>query len=146
MTGEYTIAVHALVYLNHKGMTVSSEVLAANICTNPARVRKVMAKLKKGGLVTTREGSEGGYRMARDPGEVSLCQIAQAVEMPFVACNWHSGGDDLNCQVASGMADVMDTICDDLNALCMRRLEQITIADIDGKLFHGRPLLQEAEK
>ena len=60
MTGEYAVAVHALVYLYHRGTTVSSEVLAKNICTNPARVRKVMAKLKRGGLVTTREGSEGG--------------------------------------------------------------------------------------
>ena len=46
MTSEFAIAVHALVYLNHKGETVSSEALAENICTNPARVRKVMAKLK----------------------------------------------------------------------------------------------------
>lgn len=145
MTGEYTIAVHALVYLNHRGITISSEVLAANICTNPARVRKVMAKLKKGGLVMTREGSEGGYRMAKEPGEVTLRQIAQAVDMPFVECNWHSGGDDRNCQVASGMAGIMDTICADLNELCLRRLEQTTIADIDGCLFQGKELLHSME-
>ena len=67
MTSEFAIAVHALVYLNHKGETVSSEALAENICTNPARVRKVMAKLKKAGLVATRRGSTGDTISSRLP-------------------------------------------------------------------------------
>ena len=45
MTSEFGIAVHAMVFLHHKGDMVSSEVLAEPICTNPARVRKVMAQL-----------------------------------------------------------------------------------------------------
>ena len=75
MTSEFAIAVHALVYLNHKGETVSSEALAENICTNPARVRKVMAKLKKAGLVATKEGVDGGYHFIKAPAEVTLRRI-----------------------------------------------------------------------
>ena len=56
MNSEFTIAVHALVFLNHKRESVSSDKLAANICTNPARVRKIMGKLKKKGLISTKEG------------------------------------------------------------------------------------------
>ena len=37
MTSEFGIAVHAMVFLHHKGDMVSSEVLAENICTNPAQ-------------------------------------------------------------------------------------------------------------
>ena len=47
MTGAFSLAVHALVYLNHKATTLSSEMLAENICTNPARIRKVMSQLKR---------------------------------------------------------------------------------------------------
>ena len=47
MTSEFSIAVHALVFLNHKGTVYSSEGLAENICTNAARIRKIMVKLKK---------------------------------------------------------------------------------------------------
>ena len=54
MTSEFGIAVHAMVFLHHKGDMVSSEVLAENICTNPARVRKVMAQLKRGWWKRTR--------------------------------------------------------------------------------------------
>ena len=49
MNSEFTIAVHALVFLNHKGESVSSDKLAANICTNPARVRKIMGETQEKG-------------------------------------------------------------------------------------------------
>ena len=62
MKSDFSVAVHALVYLSVKGCTLSSDALADNICTNAARVRKVMARLKKAGLVGAREGSEAGWR------------------------------------------------------------------------------------
>ena len=54
MKSDFIVAVHALVYLSHRGCLASSEELAENICTNPARVRKIMGKLKKMGIITTR--------------------------------------------------------------------------------------------
>ena len=135
MTGEFAIAVHALVYLNHKKTTLSSEALAKNVCTNPARIRKVMAKLKKAGLVSTKEGAEGGYRFTADPGEVNLLQIDLAVEGKLVSAGWKSGNKEMDCLVASGMADVMDGIYEELDALCRERLRKITIREIDGELF-----------
>ncbi len=59
MTSEFCIAVHAVVYLNHKKCTVSSDALAENICTNPSRVRQIMTKLKKAGMVETKRESTG---------------------------------------------------------------------------------------
>ena len=41
MDSSFNLAVHALVCLSHSGRSLSSEVLAENICTNPARVRRV---------------------------------------------------------------------------------------------------------
>ncbi len=64
---SFNLAVHALVCLSHSGRSLSSEALAENICTNPARVRRVMAGLKKAGMVETREGQDGGYRLCVRP-------------------------------------------------------------------------------
>ena len=102
MNSAFCLAVHALVYLHHRGELVSSEELARNICTNPARVRKVMAGLKKAGLVETREGSEGGYRFAGEPESLTLDRVAAAVDARFVAARWRSGSVDQPCMVASG--------------------------------------------
>lgn len=118
-----------------KKQCLSSEALAENICTNPARVRKVMAKLKKAGLVSTKEGSEGGYSLAKNAQQITLKQISAALQIEFVSSHWRSGSQNLDCMVASGMADVMDRLYSDLDALCQKRLEGITIADVAAALI-----------
>ena len=71
MDSSFNLAVHALVCLSHSGHSLSSETLAENICTNPTRVRRVMAGLKKAGMVETREGLDGGYRLTTEIGRAS---------------------------------------------------------------------------
>ena len=135
MTSEFAIGVHALVYLNHKNETLSSELLAENICTNPARIRKVMAKLKTGGLIVTQEGLKGGYRIGKPAKDITLKSVCEALREDIVKASWKSGNADMECLVASGMAGIMDDLYGDLNALCIDHLATITIADIDRKIF-----------
>lgn len=112
MDSSFNLAVHALVCLSHSGCSLSSEALAENICTNPTRVRRVMAGLKKAGMVETREGLDGGYRLTADPATLTLRQLAEAVNTRFVDCAWHSGDIDRDCVICSGMAGVR-TRCTD---------------------------------
>ncbi len=135
MNSEFIIALHALAYLRHRNTKVSSEELAKSICTNPARIRKVMAKLKKAGLVATKEGVDGGYHFIQAPAEVTLRRIDEAVDVRLVSACWKPGDREKACLVASGMGDIMDDIYSDLDELCRRRLGEITIADIDRKIF-----------
>lgn len=135
MTSEFTIAVHALVFLNHKAAVYSSEGLAENVCTNAARIRKVMAKLKKADLVKTKEGVDGGYLFHRDSREVNLAMVAEALETPFVTVSWKSGDPHRSCLISSGMAGVMDELYGDLDRCCKERLTHVTIADLDHKIF-----------
>lgn len=135
MNGLFCVAVHALIYLDKRGCMLSSEELAANICTNPARVRKVMARLKKAGLVATKAGNDGGYHLLCEPGQVTLDQVADALEVRFVEPAWHSGaGVDCGCLVASGMAGVMDGLFDDLDRRCREQLAQLTLSDLEKQL------------
>ena len=73
-----------------------------------------MAKLKKAGLVSTKEGSEGGYSLAKNAQQITLKQISAALQIEFVSSHWRSGSQNLDCMVASGMADVMDRLYSDL--------------------------------
>lgn len=134
MTSEFAVAVHGLVYLNKKKTTISSEELASNVCTNPARIRKVMAKLKKAGMIVTKEGLEGGYHFIKDPAQVNLKQVCDALEVTFVSSSWKSGDENMPCMISSGMSGVMDDIYGELNELCRIRMEKITIKDIQEKL------------
>ena len=136
MNSDFCVAVHALVFLNHKASTLSSETLAQNICTHPARVRRVMARLKKAGLVHTKEGADGGYQFLLSPDGVTLRQVADALDLSFVSASWHSGDADKKCLVASGMGGIMDDIFARLDARCRETLGEITIGHIDRRIFH----------
>lgn len=138
MTSEFAVAVHGLVYLNHKQSIVPSEELASNVCTNPARVRKVMAKLKKAGIIATKEGLEGGYQFIKDPSRVNLKQICDALSVTFVSAAWKSGKSDMTCTIASGMAGVMDEIYKELDEICKQRMERITVKDIEEELIRKK--------
>ena len=135
MDSSFNLAVHALVCLSHSGRSLSSEALAENICTNPTRVRRVLAGLKKAGMVETREGLDGGYRLTADPASLTLRQVAEAVNARFVDCAWHSGDIDRDCAICSGMAGVMDTLYRSMNEECATYLSHITITDIETRLF-----------
>ncbi len=131
MSGDFTLALHALVYLSRVQCTASSDELAKNICTHPVRVRKVMARLKRAGLVEAKQGRPcGGYLISKAAARTTLCHVAAAVDAKFVRCDWRSGDIDMPCFVASGMASVMDGIYSSLNELCYKRLEQTTLADV----------------
>lgn len=135
MHSDFSIAVHALVFLNHKASVLSSDELAENICTNPARVRKALAPLKQAGILEAKEGAHGGYAMARPAAEITLAEVAEALGTQFVSASWKSGDVDMKCLVASGMSGVIDGICSDLNTLCKEHLAHTTIADIDRDIF-----------
>jgi len=135
MTAEFPLAVHGLVYLLHTGRVTSSSELAGNICTNPARVRKVMTKLRCAGLIQAERGQGSGYLTLPDGGRITLKAVMQALDEEPVAMKWHSGDVDMECLVASGMGEVMDEIYADMNENCMELLETITIGSISEKIF-----------
>lgn len=135
MTAEFTLAVHALVYLLHKGTETSSTELADNICTNPARVRKVLSRLHKAGLVEAQQGQGRGYRALPDCADLTLDRVLSALEEEPVTMNWRSGDMDCECLISSGMGDVMADIYARMNECCLARLHAITINDINNRIF-----------
>ena len=94
----------------------------------------VLSKLKKAGMVETKEGLHGGYQFQKSAHTVTLGGIAKALSMKFVDANCHSKELDKTCLVASGMAQVMGDLDGQLNDLCLQHLETITLADIDRML------------
>ena len=71
---------------------------------------------------------------------VTLCDIAQAVGAAFVSASWRSGDVDKPCLVASGMGALMDEVYTGLDALCKERLQSVTVAALEARLFDGKPL------
>lgn len=135
MNSEFTIAVHSLVLLAHlPDHMASSQKIADNVSTNPARIRKIMSCLRKHGFVQTKEGIGGGYILQRDPDEITLGQIYRSVSGGTIKPNWCSGDPEEECVVASNIQLVMDEVFDETDQYFSAYLDRTSIASILKKI------------
>lgn len=134
MPSELIIAIHVLVYLRKEKRQISSEELAKNVCVNPVRVRKVLGRLKKQGIVETKKGLSGGYYFQIEKETITLKEVYDALQIKICHTSWRSGNQDMDCMVSSGMSYIIDDLCDDLDLACQNYLATITIRDIIKKI------------
>lgn len=130
---RFPVAVHALVYLAHKGArtaagAVSSAALAASMPTNPVVVRRVTAMLGKAGLVASRSGAGGGAWLLKPPAEIGLDSVLRAVD----GCA-HLGvppAGARGCPIGEKIPRVVEAAIRAADQAAAERLSKITIADL----------------
>lgn len=130
MTSDFSIAVHALVYLGKNQDLISSDELAKHICTHPVRVRRVMIKLREAGLIKAKAGVDGGYRLDKEADNITLSEIAKSVSNDYIHVTWHNGEDGREAIKDSKVEQAIDSIFVDLNEACDNLLKDKTIEDI----------------
>lgn len=135
MNSEFTIAIHSLALLAYRpDHMATSDMIAHNVCTHPARVRKVLSCLRKRGYITTKEGSGGGYLLSCDPREVTLSEIYRVTSMGTIKPAWCSGDVEQDCMVACNMADVMENIFTEAEQQLLDFLDHLTISSVLDRL------------
>ena len=136
MNAEFAVAVHSLVFLARRGGTSTSEEIARSVCTHPARVRKVLSRLKKAQLVSSREGhQDGGYAAMRAAEDVTLLDVLNALETRVVPPIRPCADSDPDCLIASGMAGAMERLTGRLDDLCRGELARVSLADVQKEIF-----------
>lgn len=76
---RFAVATHILALLSFSfRVNKTAELLAKSVNTNPVVIRRLIAQLKKSGLVTVRPGV-GGASLTRPPEEISLLDVYRAV-------------------------------------------------------------------
>lgn len=135
MNSVFCVVVHVLICLNWWQGRLSSEGLAHNIYTNPARVQRIMTGLRRIGLVEAKEGNGGGYCSVGDLATLTLDWVAQALEARFVSANWRDGGMDQPCLEVSSTSEVMGGLLEELDQSYRNRLLEISLAELDSRLY-----------
>lgn len=78
---RFATAVHIMTLLEKSPQEwLTSEWIAGSININPVIVRKEMSVLREAGLIISRQGKEGGSRLARNPESISISEIYAAVK------------------------------------------------------------------
>jgi FeS assembly SUF system regulator len=86
------------------GQSLSAAMLAEETGVPLPTAQKLMGRLAATGLLTSARGIGGGFRLARDPAQISLTDIIEAVEGPIAmtACveeGRHDCGLETACKV-----------------------------------------------
>jgi Rrf2 family transcriptional regulator, repressor of oqxAB len=123
------MGVHALALLARSPEGFPSSYIAASVNTHPVFTRKVLSLLVKAGLVETREGRDGGYRLARAADSITLADVYRIMrgEGPFPL----SPNDPSPlCEVGSGVRRAMAEIAETAEERLVRDLATHTIAEV----------------
>lgn len=84
VTAKVDYAVRALVELAAAGgATVKGDRIAEAQQIPVKFLENILAELRRAGIVGSQRGAEGGYRLQRDPAEVSVADVIRAVEGPL---------------------------------------------------------------
>ena len=78
MDTKFSVAVHILILISESPPPSNSDQIAMSVCTNASYVRKILALLKKAGIVHGHQGISG-YSLLFAPKRLTLLQIYQAV-------------------------------------------------------------------
>ena len=131
MNSEFTIAIHSLTLLAYRpDHMATSDVIASNVCTHPARVRKVMSRLRSAGYIQAKEGAGGGFMLAAEPSSIKLGDIFRLMASGSLKPGWCSGDPDQPCAVASNITGVMEDIFNGAENVLIEYFQQLTVADL----------------
>lgn len=81
VNSRFTVAIHVLCLLaSQKAQPLTSEYIAGSVNTNPVVIRRLLAALRKAGVVKSQGGSAGGWELVRDPGTLTLLEVYRLVD------------------------------------------------------------------
>jgi Rrf2 family protein len=106
-------------------------------------LENILIDLRHAGIVHAQRGAEGGYRLARDAGEVSLGEVIRAVEGPLASVR----GEPPEAVSYDGAAEHLQTVWIAVRASLRSVLDDLTLAEVVGGRLppHVRRLTEPAD-
>jgi Rrf2 family protein len=105
---------------------LKGERLAATQAIPQKFLENILADLRNSGLVASQRGADGGYRLARDPAEITVADVIRAVEGPIASVR----GVRPDTISYEGNAVPLRDVWIELRTAMRGVLEQTTLADL----------------
>jgi Rrf2 family protein len=127
VSAKVDYALRAMVELaaHPDGLTTADQLATAQKIP-PKFLESILAQLRSGGLVASQRGAEGGYRLAKPAGEISIADVIRELEGPIATVRGVRP-DELEY---AGAAEPLREIWLELRAQMRGVLEQTTLADL----------------
>lgn len=127
ITKQADYAIRAILYLtNQPEQHAATNRVATAMHIPPSFLAKIVAQLAIAGLVHTARGAGGGIALARDPAEISLLDVVEAIDGPILLseCTAHRGQCELEqeCPLHSIWIETQGYLLDRLRAVTFDQL------------------------
>jgi Rrf2 family protein len=116
--------------LGEPGATASAKEMAEAYHLPLPLLSKILQKLARGGMLQSVAGTNGGYRLHRDPKHISAMEVIRAIDGPVVltSCFTEHAGQHKSCNT-SAMCTVREPLRRVHEAM-LGLLEKFTIAEL----------------
>ncbi len=133
INNQFSVGVHIMTALgDHHGEQVTSAHLSASVRAHDSRVRGVLSKLVKAGLVVTSRGRNGFSSLSRPASKISLLEIYKAVEAPPVF-SIHQYPKEKTCRTCCTHKQAMVELLEDTQRAFEARLGQRMLSEMVAK-------------
>ena len=127
-TKWFSMDIQALVVLaNNEGRCPSGE-LAEKLNSKSVFLRKILSHLVKTELIQAKEGRDGGYFLVKDPSEIKLSEVYDAMKAETFPKGFFNV--ESNDCFAPTTRESLCTLRDEMEGWVVAGLEQKTIADL----------------
>lgn len=128
--GEYALRALLVLGLNHDQPVVRIQTISEQQNIPKRFLEQILNDLKSAGIVQSRRGVAGGYRLARRPEEIKLAAVVRHIEGALAPVSCVSERfyekctcpDESRCAIRSVMKEVREAI--------VKVMEQVTVADL----------------
>ena len=111
----------------------SAAEVAATTGLGLATVSKILKSLAKAKLVVSTRGAHGGYRLSREPGQISAADVIDALEGPVSITECSASGSRCDFESICSVGNAWQRI----NVAIRRALDDVSLSDL---LRRGGPL------
>ena len=108
------------------GAPVKGEKLATTQSIPLRFLENILLQLRHAGIVESRRGADGGYKLARPPEEITLADVIRAIDGPLAGVS----GVRPEALGFNGVAEPMRDVWIAVRASLRGVLEQVTLADV----------------
>jgi len=130
LRGEYTLRALVVLGLNYHQTVIRIQTISEQQNIPKRFLEQILNDLKSAGVVESKRGVAGGYRLAMPPENVNLAMVIRHMEgaLAPISCvseNFYekcSCPDEARCGIRNVMKEVRDAV--------VRILEKVTVADL----------------
>ncbi|GLU33085.1 Rrf2 family transcriptional regulator [Trinickia caryophylli] len=124
---------HVLLHMARHDGPMTSDTIAAMLCTNPVVVRRMLSGLREQGYVESAKGHGGGWQLTRDLDTLTLLDIYRAVGEPALFSDLLTG-DHPHCLVEQAVNAKLGTTMQEAQAALLERFRDISLGSLSQEI------------